>query len=72
MTLFGHTFDAEQTGSLAFLLMALVLWLGALRGERRWARWFTGWEADRKARRDAERAGEAPPPSSAGPRGPWG
>ena len=73
MTLFGTTLDAQQIASLAGLLAVLVLWLAALRGERDYARWFKQWEADRKARREAEQASEkrdAPPPG--GRKGPWG
>ena len=44
----------------------------AWRGERNWATWFRGWEADRKARREAEVAGEQPQPDRGEPRGPWG
>ncbi len=72
MTLFGRTLGPEEVSTLAFLLMILVLWTGALRGEIRWRRWFTGWEAGRKARREAELAGEAAPRSDDRPRGPWG
>lgn len=75
MTLFGRTLGAEEIASLVFALMALVIWIGALRGERNYSRWLRGWEAGRKARRDAELAqqGGAPPASSPdGPRGPWG
>lgn len=72
MTLFGRTLDAEAIASLVFLLMVLVLWTGAWRQDRNWRRWFTGWESARKARREAELAGENPPPSSDQPRGPWG
>ncbi|HWW12966.1 MAG TPA: hypothetical protein VN018_10625 [Brevundimonas sp.] len=74
MTLFGRTLGAEEISALVFMLMALVLWTMSLRGEMRWKRWFRNWEAERKARRDAELAserGESPPPSSQGPRGPW-
>jgi len=70
MTLFGQTFAPEQIASLAFLLMALVLWIMVYRGERNWTRWFRGWEAERKARREAEirgETGETRPPT-----GPWG
>jgi len=70
LTLFGRTFDAQEIASLVFLIMALVLWIGVYRGERSWARWFKAWNADRKARREAE---NGPPSSSPGePRGPWG
>ena len=75
MTLFGRTLGGEEIASLAFMLTALVLWFMAWRGERNWTRWFRGWEADRKARREAERAtdhGGDQPPSPTTPRGPWG
>jgi len=76
LTVFGRTLGGEEIASLIFLSMALVIWLMAWRGERDWARWFRGWEADRKARREAElagqRGGDQPPASSDGPRGPWG
>ena len=76
MTLFGRTLGGEEIASLIFLSMALVIWLMAWRGERTWTKWFRGWEADRKARREAELAGEQggdrPPPASGAPRGPWG
>jgi hypothetical protein len=74
MTLFGRTLGGEEIASLVFLLMALVIWVMAWRGERDWTRWFRGWEADRKARRNAElsQTGAPPPPSSHDPRGPWG
>ena len=73
MTLFGRTLGAEEIASLAFLLMALVLWISVWRGERDWTRWFRRWESDRKARREAElsmepRGGQPP----ADRRGPWG
>ena len=70
MTLFGQTLAPEQIASLAFLLMALVLWIMVYRGERNWTRWFRSWEAERKARREAEirsENGETRPPT-----GPWG
>lgn len=72
MTLFGRPLHAEELAALAFLLMTLVLWAGALRGEMRWRRWFVGWEADRKARREAELAADAPPLPDPRHRGPWG
>ena len=70
MTLFGRTFDTQEIASLVFLIMALVLWIGVYRGERSWARWFKTWNADRKARREAETGPPPPPPGE--PRGPWG
>ena len=71
MTLFGHTLDPQQIGSLVFMLTALVLWALAWRGERSWMKGFRQWEADRKARRDAEIAAEG---GGSGPSkgGPWG
>jgi hypothetical protein len=69
VTLFGRTLDGQEVASLVFMLAVLVLWVGALRGERSWAGWFRRWEAGRKARRDAEIAsGRGDKPS----RGPWG
>jgi len=73
VTVFGRTLGVEEISTLVFLSMSLVLWLSVLRGEQNWKRWFRGWEADRKARRDAElaaeRGGERDPGA---PRGPWG
>lgn len=74
MTLFGRTLDPQEIGGLIFMLMALVLWGMSLRHEMAWKRWFRNWEAERKARREAELAlenGEGAPPSDT-PRGPWG
>lgn len=74
MTLFGRTLGGEEIATLVFLLMALVIWLMAWRGERNWTKWFRGWEADRKARREAQLAGDRgdQPPSTGARRGPWG
>ncbi|RZJ32404.1 MAG: hypothetical protein EON85_01210 [Brevundimonas sp.] len=73
MNLFGRELGAEQIASLVFMLMALGLWLMVLRRDRDWTRWFRNWEADRKARREAELAQEGGDASSSdGPRGPWG
>ena len=57
MTLFGQTLDGEQVFGLISLLCMLGLWLVVLKRERGYARWFRQWEADRKARRDAEALG---------------
>jgi hypothetical protein len=73
LTVFGRTLDSQDIASLVFLLMVLVLWVGAWRGERRWTVAFRQWEADRKARREAEVAAEGTDPSTPPSRGgPWG
>lgn len=80
MNLFGKHLDGPEIASLVFMLMALVLWLGALRDTRGYERWFRNWEAARKARRDAERRakGEDMPTDTTSssdktkPSGPWG
>lgn len=79
MTLFGTTLSAEQIGALVSLLALLLFWIVALRREQGALTVFRKWEADRKARRDAEIAAEqgegqadAPPPSTGPKRGPWG
>ncbi|MGQ2991600.1 MAG: hypothetical protein ACT6RD_11130 [Brevundimonas sp.] len=69
MTLFGTTLDGAAIASLCGLLATLFLWVFALRGERSRIRWFRDWEAQRKARRDAEiEAEQASRPKT----GPWG
>lgn len=73
MTLFGQTLDGQQLMGLVSLLALLVFWIMVLGRERAYARWFSRWEADRKARREASQAaqrGESGPHDSA--RGPWG
>ena len=83
MNIFGRTFETQEIVALVGLLLTLTLWLMAWRGERNWASWFKGWEADRKARRDAEIRAEngEPEPTQAGANpgqkpgskpGPWG
>lgn len=76
MTLFGRTFDGQEIASLVSLLLVLVLWISVWRGNKRESEWLRTWNAERKARRDAEIAagnGEAGAPSEkSGPRGPWG
>lgn len=71
MTLFGQTFDAQQLSALALSLTALAFWCVVLVRERRAERWFKQWEADRKARRDAEIIAEGGQPRGE-PKGPWG
>ncbi|MGO4408642.1 MULTISPECIES: hypothetical protein [unclassified Brevundimonas] len=68
MTLFGYDLDGQQIMALASLLLVLALWLVVLGRERGYARWFRHWEADRKARHDAEAALHGKGPK----RGPWG
>lgn len=72
MTLFGTTLDGEQIAGLVGLLALLAFWLFVLRGERDYARWFKQWEADRRARHEAELAGEAGSQPPKDPQGPWG
>ncbi len=70
MTLFGTTLDGAQIAGLVGLLATLALWLVVLGRERGYAKWFRQWEADRKARLDAEN-GVAPAQKN-DPTGPWG
>jgi hypothetical protein len=79
MTVFGRTLETQEIVALIGLLLTLTIWLMAWRGERNWASWFKGWEAERKARRDAEIRAESgepeatQPPSDASQKpGPWG
>lgn len=71
MTLFGQTLDGQQLFGLISLLTMLAFWFFVLGRERGYAKWFRQWEADRKARKDAETGGSVPP-SHRDPRGPWG
>lgn len=71
MTVFGTTLDGAQIAGLVGLLATLALWLVVLGRERGYAKWFRQWEADRKARLDAQNGGgEAKPKRD--PTGPWG
>ncbi|MGH7026112.1 hypothetical protein [Brevundimonas sp.] len=72
MTLFGYTIDGGQLFGLISLLSVLALWLIVLGRERHYGRWFRQWEADRKARRDAENGQSSSPGSGHAKRGPWG
>lgn len=76
MTLFGRTLDGTEIASLVSLLLVLVLWISVWRGNNREAQWLKTWNAERKARRDAEIAAEGGAPGSPSeksePRGPWG
>ena len=74
MTAFGRALDGGQIAGLIFLISALALWLIVYGRQRGYARWFRQWEADRKARRDAELAAERGDDANRnGPAtGPWG
>lgn len=76
MTLFGRAFDGTEIVSLVSMLLLLVLWVRVWRGDRRESQWLKTWNAERKARRDAEIAAErgedAAPSEKSRPRGPWG
>ena len=76
MTLFGRTLDGTEIVSLVSMLLLLVLWISAWRGDRRESQWLRNWNAERKARRDAEIAAEGGEPGAPAekrePRGPWG
>ena len=69
MTLFGTTFDGAQIAGLVGLLATLALWIVVLGRERGYAKWFRQWEADRKARLDAEQGKDEPKRERTGP---WG
>ncbi len=70
MTVFGTTLDGAQIAALVGLLATLALWLIVLGRERGYAKWFRQWEADRKARLDAQNG--ATPEQKRDPTGPWG
>jgi hypothetical protein len=76
LTLFGRTFDGQEIASLVSLLLVLVLWISVWRGNNRESQWLRTWNAERKARRDAEIAAEGGTPAAPAeknePRGPWG
>jgi hypothetical protein len=71
VTIFGRTLEGQDIVSLVFMLLALVLWVGVLRGERGWRNWIRRSPEGRKARRSAGVEGKDPPPPKAtGPRDP--
>ena len=76
MNLFGRTFDGTEIVSLVSLLLVLALWIIVWRRDRGESKRFKTWNAERKARRDAEIAAEGGEPGSPSeksePRGPWG
>ena len=53
--------DQAQIVGLVSIALALVVWIGAWRNERRWARWMKDVEED--AKRKDDRRGHG---------GPWG
>ena len=59
----------RSIGGLGMLLV-LALWIAVWRGNRRETDWLKSWNAQRKARREAEIAAESGGPGE--PRGPWG
>ena len=64
--------EPQQTFQLISLLAVLALISFSLRDKMNYARWFKKWEADRKARRDAELAAEARERGEGDKTGPWG
>lgn len=76
MNLFGRTLDGQEIASLIALSLVLVVWIVAWNRDRRESNWFRNWNAERKARRDAEIAAESagtpPTEEPREPRGPWG
>jgi hypothetical protein len=70
VNLFGTTLDGAQIAGLVGLLATLALWLIVLGRERGYAKWFRQWEADRKARLDAQNG--VTPEQKRDPTGPWG
>lgn len=67
--------EPQQTFQLVSLLAVLGLFCFSLRDKMNYARWFKRWEAERKARRDAELAAEARANGEGGEEpkaGPWG
>jgi hypothetical protein len=64
--------EPQQIFQLVSLLAVLALFSFSARGHINYARWFKKWEAERKARRDAELAAEAGERGEQPPKGPWG
>ncbi|MFN4288092.1 MAG: hypothetical protein ACK4E3_06315 [Brevundimonas sp.] len=70
MTLFGTTIEPQQLMALIMLLTLIAFWSVVLMRERAWEKWYREWEAQRKARRQAQ-VGRTPDDPNR-PRGPWG
>ncbi|MDQ1152897.1 hypothetical protein [Brevundimonas sp. SORGH_AS_0993] len=66
------TLEPQQIFQLVGLLAVLALFSFSLRDKISYGRWFKRWEADRKARRDAELAAEARERGEGDKTGPWG
>lgn len=65
--------DGQQIFQLVSLLGVLALFMVSLRGHMAYRVWFKRWEADRKARRDAELSqGGKASSAEADRKGPWG
>ena len=65
--------DGQQIFQLVSLLGVLALFMVSLRGHMAYRSWFKRWEAQRKARHDAELGVQQPAAPTDRPRkGPWG
>ena len=64
--------EGQQIFQLVSLLAVLALFVVSLRGHMAYRSWFRRWEAERKARRDAEIGRDSPPPADTPRKGPWG
>ncbi len=65
------TLEPAQIFQLVSLLTVLALFGFSARESINYRRWFRKWEADRKARRDAELEAEARERGDDAPKGPW-
>lgn len=65
MTFAGYIFDGQVVAGLMFGAALLLLWVGLRRRSPK-------PDARRRAEAPVEREGERRPPSTDGPRGPWG
>ena len=64
--------DGQQIFQLVSLFGVLALFMISLRGHLAYRSWFKRWEAQRKARRDAEIAVQEPTRGDRPRNGPWG
>jgi hypothetical protein len=65
------TLEPAQIFQLVSLLAVLALFGFSARESINYRRWFRNWEAERKARRDAELEAEARARGEDEPKGPW-